>query len=85
MLDCSCFRDSLQIPRREVEPQHQRLVVLAEGLNVENDFPECASAAGRGASCCRSLALTVSFYFFNLLYNENLLQTFNSKSLKAII
>ncbi|XP_021279761.1 uncharacterized protein LOC110413321 [Herrania umbratica] len=52
------IRDSLQIPRRELEPQHQRLVALAEGMNVENDFPQCTSAADRGASCCRSLALT---------------------------
>ncbi|KAK6239466.1 hypothetical protein QUC31_004935 [Theobroma cacao] len=52
------IRDSLQIPRRELEPQHQRLVALAEGMNVENDFSQCTSAADRGASCCRSLALT---------------------------
>ncbi|XWS46565.1 hypothetical protein CRYUN_Cryun14cG0078600 [Craigia yunnanensis] len=48
------IRDSLQIPRREVEPQHQRLVALA----VENEFSQCTSAADSGASCCRSLALT---------------------------
>ncbi|XVF80674.1 hypothetical protein PTKIN_Ptkin15bG0093400 [Pterospermum kingtungense] len=52
------FRDSLEIPRREVEPQHQRLVALAEGLNVENDISRCTSASDRRASCCRSLALT---------------------------
>ncbi|XWS36104.1 hypothetical protein CRYUN_Cryun20dG0055600 [Craigia yunnanensis] len=52
------IRDSLQIPRRELEPQHQRLVALAEGMNVENEFSQCTSAADRGASCCRSLALT---------------------------
>ncbi|XVF80673.1 hypothetical protein PTKIN_Ptkin15bG0093400 [Pterospermum kingtungense] len=52
------IRDSLEIPRREVEPQHQRLVALAEGLNVENDISRCTSASDRRASCCRSLALT---------------------------
>ncbi|XWS76638.1 hypothetical protein CRYUN_Cryun01aG0194400 [Craigia yunnanensis] len=53
------IRDSLQIPRIEVEPQqHQRLVALAEGMSVENEFSQCTSAADRGASCCRSLALT---------------------------
>ncbi|XP_022770842.1 uncharacterized protein LOC111314082 [Durio zibethinus] len=52
------IRDSLQIPRRELEPQHQRLVALAEGMNMENEFSQCTSAADRGASCCRSLALT---------------------------
>ncbi|XVF22106.1 hypothetical protein REPUB_Repub12eG0145300 [Reevesia pubescens] len=52
------IRDSLQIPRRELEPQQQRLVAFAEGINVENEFSQCNSAAYRGASCCRSLALT---------------------------
>ncbi|XP_022727673.1 uncharacterized protein LOC111283405 isoform X2 [Durio zibethinus] len=53
------IRDSLQIPRREIEPQHRRLVALDEGMNVENEFSQCTSAADRGASCCRSLALTI--------------------------
>ncbi|KAK8654387.1 hypothetical protein V6N13_128356 [Hibiscus sabdariffa] len=44
------IRDSLQIPRREVEPQPQ-------ATSDENDFSQCASAAERGASCCRSAAL----------------------------
>ncbi|XVE77540.1 hypothetical protein DITRI_Ditri13aG0071400 [Diplodiscus trichospermus] len=52
------IRDSLQIPRRELEPQHQRLVALAEGMNVDNEFSQCTTAGGRGTSCCRSLALT---------------------------
>ncbi|XP_022757902.1 uncharacterized protein LOC111305014 isoform X2 [Durio zibethinus] len=53
------IRDSLQIPRIEVEAQHQRLVALAERMNVENEeFSQCTSAADRGASCCRSLVLT---------------------------
>ncbi|GMI69467.1 hypothetical protein like AT1G02610 [Hibiscus trionum] len=42
------IRDSLQIPRREVEPQHQD----------ENEYFQCTSAAERGAACCRSMALT---------------------------
>ncbi|KAE8671265.1 hypothetical protein F3Y22_tig00111983pilonHSYRG00092 [Hibiscus syriacus] len=45
------IRDSLQIPRREVEPQHQ-------AMNDENEFSQCTSAVERGASCCRSMALT---------------------------
>ncbi|XP_039007519.1 uncharacterized protein LOC120135307 [Hibiscus syriacus] len=48
------IRDSLQIPRTENEDE--RLVVLAEEMNVD-ELSECASAADRGASCCRSLAL----------------------------
>ncbi|XVF32880.1 hypothetical protein REPUB_Repub17cG0121100 [Reevesia pubescens] len=52
------FRDSLQIPRRELEPQNQRLVSLGEGMNVGNEFSQCTSAADRGAFCCQSLALT---------------------------
>ncbi|KAK8718153.1 hypothetical protein V6N13_045398 [Hibiscus sabdariffa] len=45
------IRDSLQIPRREVEPHHQT-------MNDENEFSQCTSAAERGASCFRSMALT---------------------------
>ncbi|KAE8681653.1 pentatricopeptide repeat-containing protein [Hibiscus syriacus] len=50
------IRDSLQFPATEAEDE--RLVALAEEMNVENELSECASAADRGASCCRSLALT---------------------------
>ncbi|XVE73419.1 hypothetical protein DITRI_Ditri11bG0116600 [Diplodiscus trichospermus] len=52
------IRDSLQIPRREVEAEERRLVGLGEGMNVENELSECTCAADRGASYCRSLALT---------------------------
>ncbi|KAJ4727791.1 putative RING/FYVE/PHD zinc finger-containing protein [Melia azedarach] len=52
------IRDSLQIPRREHEPQSPRLVAMAEGLNAESHYSECTSAADRSAACCRSLALT---------------------------
>ncbi|MBA0589844.1 uncharacterized protein LOC105802958 [Gossypium raimondii] len=52
--DAVTIRDSLQIPRTEVEAEEQRLVALAE----ENELSECTSAADRGASCCQSLALT---------------------------
>ncbi|TYI55182.1 hypothetical protein E1A91_D11G123800v1 [Gossypium mustelinum] len=51
--DAVTIRDSLQIPRTEVEAEEQRLVALAE----ENELSECTSAADRGASCCQSLAL----------------------------
>ncbi|KAG8475290.1 hypothetical protein CXB51_031942 [Gossypium anomalum] len=44
------IRDSLQIPRREVEPQ--------EVMNDENEFFQCTSTIERGAACCRSMALT---------------------------
>ncbi|KAK8693779.1 hypothetical protein V6N13_071348 [Hibiscus sabdariffa] len=50
------IRESLQIPRTEDEDE--RLVALAEEMNVERELSECTSAADRGASCCRSLALT---------------------------
>ncbi|MBA0741474.1 hypothetical protein Gogos_014626 [Gossypium gossypioides] len=51
--DAVTIRDSLQIPRTEVEAEEQRLEALAE----ENELFECTSAADRGASCCQSLAL----------------------------
>ncbi|MBA0617529.1 hypothetical protein Godav_026966 [Gossypium davidsonii] len=51
--DAVTMRDSLQIPRTEVEAEEQRLVALAE----ENELSECTSAADRGASCCQALAL----------------------------
>ncbi|GMI66632.1 hypothetical protein like AT1G02610 [Hibiscus trionum] len=50
------IRDSLQIPRTDDEDE--RLVALAEEMNVGNELSECTSAADRGAYCCRSLALT---------------------------
>ncbi|KAL5791928.1 hypothetical protein ACOSP7_000522 [Xanthoceras sorbifolium] len=56
------IRDSLQIPRREHEPQRPRLVALAEGLAEESDYSECTSAADRTAACCRSLALTFTIF-----------------------
>ncbi|XWS31811.1 hypothetical protein CRYUN_Cryun23aG0108200 [Craigia yunnanensis] len=69
------IRDSLQIPRREIEPQHRRLVALAEGMNVENELYQCTSAADRSPSCCRSLALTFTVvllvkYLFAVLNDE---------------
>ncbi|XP_012437975.1 uncharacterized protein LOC105764068 [Gossypium raimondii] len=44
------IRDSLQIPRREVEP--------LEVMNDENEFFQCTSTIERSAACCRSMALT---------------------------
>ncbi|XP_022727672.1 uncharacterized protein LOC111283405 isoform X1 [Durio zibethinus] len=70
------IRDSLQIPRREIEPQHRRLVALDEGMNVENEFSQCTSAADRGASCCRSLALT----FTVVLLVKHLLAVLNGET-----
>ncbi|KAH9786709.1 RING-CH-type domain-containing protein [Citrus sinensis] len=52
------IRDSLQIPRREHVPRNPRLVAIAERLSAESHYPQCSSAAGRTAACCRSLALT---------------------------
>ncbi|KAK0583594.1 hypothetical protein LWI29_038538 [Acer saccharum] len=52
------IRDSLQVPRREHEPQSRRLVAIAEGLAAESHYTECRSAADRTATCCQSLALT---------------------------
>lgn len=45
------IRDSLEIPRSEV--------IIIGGLDEENEFHQCTSA-DRGASRCRSLALTLT-------------------------
>ena len=47
-------RDGLQIPRGEEE------TIIRPRLVAISEYPECTSAAHRSASCCRSLALTVS-------------------------
>lgn len=60
-------RDSLQIPRREHVPRNPRLVAIAERLSAESHYPQCSSAAGRTAACCRSLALTVCFFILRMV------------------
>ncbi|KAF8036784.1 hypothetical protein BT93_C2483 [Corymbia citriodora subsp. variegata] len=50
------IRDSLQVPRAEPELQSPRSLVA--GAPIEAVYSECASAADRGAACCRALALT---------------------------
>ncbi|XP_056166782.1 uncharacterized protein LOC115676071 isoform X2 [Syzygium oleosum] len=56
------FRDSLQIPRVEPGPQSPRLVAVAAGVPIEAVYPDCTSAADRGAACCRTLALTLTVF-----------------------
>ncbi|KAK3194255.1 hypothetical protein Dsin_025565 [Dipteronia sinensis] len=48
------IRESLQVPRREHEPQSPRLEAIAE----ESHYTECTSAADRTATYCQSLAVT---------------------------
>ncbi|KAI9182159.1 hypothetical protein LWI28_022665 [Acer negundo] len=53
------IRDSLQVPRREQEPESPRLVVIAE----ESHYAECTSAgADRTTNCCQSLAITFTVF-----------------------
>jgi hypothetical protein len=48
-------RDSLQVPRREYEPQ----TPSSDGVTDETDeYPECTSSVDSTAACCRSLVLT---------------------------
>lgn len=54
------IRDSLQVPRAEPEPQSP--TSLAPGAPIEAVYSECASAADRGAACCRALALTFTVF-----------------------
>lgn len=63
----SYYRDSLQIPR-EQEPSDARIEAIVEGVPIESDDSECTSAADRSASCCRSLALTVSIFSLNQIF-----------------
>ncbi|GLT43138.1 hypothetical protein SLA2020_171090 [Shorea laevis] len=54
------IRDSLQVPRSELDLERQRLVAMVEELDAEgNEFSQCTSV-DRGASCCRSVALTLT-------------------------
>ncbi|KAG2697628.1 hypothetical protein I3843_07G114900 [Carya illinoinensis] len=58
------IRDSLQIPREQE--------AMDPGLGTMGEYSQCTSAADRGASCCRSLALTFTVillvrHFFDLL------------------
>jgi hypothetical protein len=54
-------RDSLEIPRREHDPENQELGGIAERATAgAEEYSHCSSAADRSASCCRFLALTVS-------------------------
>lgn len=64
-------RDSVQVPRRDQESRSPRLDLerVQPIENVYSSQSQCSSAGDRSASCCRSLALLVSFFFW---YNTNL-------------
>ena len=53
MLTCACVvcRESLEVPRMDYEPDEEE--------DVDAEYAECARAAGRSASWCRSVAVTV--------------------------
>ena len=50
-------RDSLQIPRNEEEEAAEPASPPADGGASDST---CSTTADRGASCCKSVALTVS-------------------------
>ncbi|KDP28247.1 hypothetical protein JCGZ_14018 [Jatropha curcas] len=57
-VDAMTIRDSVEIPRREHDPESLGNLAIEEGVTVDSAYSECASAADRSASYCRSLALT---------------------------
>ncbi|KAJ6400975.1 hypothetical protein OIU84_016406 [Salix udensis] len=60
MIEPMTIRDSLEIPRREHDPENQELGALAadERATAGAEYSHCTSAADRSAACCRYLALT---------------------------
>ncbi|KAL9347953.1 hypothetical protein Peur_059319 [Populus x canadensis] len=59
MTEPMTIRDSLEIPRREHDPENQELGGIAERATAgAEEYSHCSSAADRSASCCRFLALT---------------------------
>ncbi|KAJ6319946.1 hypothetical protein OIU78_015357 [Salix suchowensis] len=61
MIEPMTIRDSLEIPRREHDPENQELGgMAAERATAGAEYSHCTSAADRSAACCRYLALTVS-------------------------
>ncbi|KAF9669271.1 hypothetical protein SADUNF_Sadunf14G0090400 [Salix dunnii] len=59
MIEPMTIRDSLEIPRREHDPENQELGgIAAETATAGAEYSHCTSAADRSAACCRYLALT---------------------------
>jgi hypothetical protein len=55
-------RDSVAVPRQQNEPEDEEEQVAAALIGASDpEYAECARAAGRSASCCRSVAVTVRF------------------------
>ncbi|XP_008655856.1 uncharacterized protein [Zea mays] len=52
-------RDSVAVPRQQNEPEDEEEQVAAALIGASDpEYAECARAAGRSASCCRSVAVT---------------------------
>jgi hypothetical protein len=53
-------RDSVEVPRLQYEPEEEEEQVDAALIGASDpEYAECARAAGRSASWCRSVAVTV--------------------------
>jgi len=52
-------RESLEVPRMDYEPDEEEDVDAAVASTGDPEYAECARAAGRSASWCRSVAVTV--------------------------
>jgi hypothetical protein len=53
-------RDSVEVPRIQYEPEEEEEQVDAALIGASDpEYAECARAAGRSASWCRSVAVTV--------------------------
>jgi hypothetical protein len=49
-------RDSVEVPRLQYEPEEDDAALIGAS---DPEYAECARAAGRSASWCRSVAVTV--------------------------
>ena len=52
-------RDSVEVPRLQYEPEEEEQVDAALIGASDPEYAECARAAGRSASWCRSVVVTV--------------------------
>lgn len=60
MLAYALCRESLEVPRLNYEPEEQEDAAALAGTG-DLEYAECASSAGRSASWCRSVAVTVRY------------------------
>jgi hypothetical protein len=51
-------RESLEVPRPNYQPEEEDVDAALAGAG-DPEYAECARAAGRSASWCRSVAVTV--------------------------